>query len=311
MQLFSDYTSSTKASGFPNLFCGTFVRIMPPFAILLLLSGAILHTTWNLLLKKASDKYIASWWMVTTGGMIALFILLFTGLPAHQMWKFAIFSIAAEAVYYITLSYAYHDNEFSLIYPIARGAAPAFLALWSFLFLEEQLTRGGLMGLGFIIAGLLIIGISTLAKSRPTRLHFKGVAVAIFLALLISIYSAIDGAAVKNGYATAYVMTMFTLVPLPITPFIVRQYGWPRLWNELKEQPFRLPLTGLLGIIAYLLAVWAYSIAPLSYAGAIREVSVVFGALAGWWFLNEKMGIMRVLGAIVIFAGILVIATFG
>src|SRR5690242_8399032 len=115
MQFFYDETCSPKPPILHRLFYGTFIRIMPPFAILLLLSGAILHTTWNLLLKKASDKYIASWWMVTTGGIIAFFVLLFTGLPAPQMWKFAVFSIAAEAVYYITLSYAYHDNEFSVI----------------------------------------------------------------------------------------------------------------------------------------------------------------------------------------------------
>lgn len=284
---------------------------MPILALVLLLSGAMLHTTWNILLKQSREKYVASWWMVVTGGMIALFTLLFTGLPVREMWKFAFFSILAEALYFITLSYAYHDNEFSLIYPIARGAAPAFLALWSFLFLHEQMTSGGLIGLGFIIAGLLIIGISTLANSRVTRLHFRGIAVAVFLALLISIYSAIDGAAVKNGYAIAYVMTMFTLVPLPITPFIIRQYGWHHLWQELKNQPIRLPLTGLLGVAAYLLAVLAYSIAPLSYAGAVREVSVVFGAIAGWWFLKEKMGGMRVLGAAVIFAGIFIIAVFG
>lgn len=284
---------------------------MPILAILFLLSGAVLHTAWNLLLKQSKDKYIASWWMVVTGGMIALFTLLFTGLPVREMWKFAVFSILTEALYFITLSYAYHDNEFSLIYPIARGAAPAFLALWSFLFLGERFTSGGLIGLGLIIMGLFIIGISTLAKSHVTRLHLKGVVVAVFLALLISIYSAIDGAAVKNGHAVAYVMTMFTLVPLPITPFIIRQYGWPRLWQEFKDQGFRLMLTGILGVAAYMLAVLAYSLAPLSYSGAIREVSVVFGALAGWWFLKEKMGGMRVLGAAVIFAGILVIAIFG
>jgi len=284
---------------------------MPILALVLLLSGAVLHTTWNILLKQSRDKYVASWWMVVTGGIIALFTLLFTGLPVREMWKFAVFSILAEALYFVTLSYAYHDNEFSLIYPIARGAAPAFLALWSFLFLHEKLTAGGLIGLGLIVAGLIIIGISTLARTHVTRLHFRGIAVAVFLALLISVYSAIDGAAVKNGYATAYVMTMFTLVPLPITPFIIRQYGWPHLWQELKNQPIRLPLTGLLGVVAYLLAVMAYSIAPLSYSGAVREVSVVFGAIAGWWFLKEKMGGMRVLGAAVIFAGILVIAIFG
>lgn len=284
---------------------------MPKLAILLLLSGAVLHTTWNLILKQSKDKYIASWWMVVISGMIALFTLLFTGLPVREMWKFAVFSILAEATYFITLSYAYHDNEFSLIYPIARGAAPGFLALWSFLFLNEKPTSGGLIGLGFIITGLLIIGISTLAGSRVTKIHFRGVAVAVFLALLISIYSAIDGAAVKHGHAIAYVMTMFTLVPLPTTPFIIRQYGFSYLWKELKDQGIRLPLMGFLGVAAYLLAVLAYSIAPLSYAGAVREVSVVFGALAGWWFLKEKMGGLRVLGAVVIFAGVLVIAFFG
>lgn len=310
MQYCLDYTFQTNFRRSKS-FYGTFTPIMPILAIALLLSGAVLHTAWNLLLKQSKDKYVASWWMVITGGIIALFTLLFTGLPVREMWKFAVFSILAEALYFITLSYAYHDNEFSLIYPIARGAAPAFLALWSFLFLDEQPTAGGLLGLGLIILGLLIIGISTLARANVTRLHFKGVAVAIFLAMLISIYSAIDGAAVKNGHAVAYVMTMFTLVPVPITPFIVRQYGWSRLWQEFREQGFKLVLTGILGVAAYMLAVLAYSLAPLSYSGAIREVSVVFGAVAGWWFLKEKMGVMRVLGSAVIFGGILVIAFLG
>ena len=284
---------------------------MPTLAILLLLSGAILHTAWNLILKQSKDKYVASWWMLVTGGIVALAALLFTGWPAREMWTFALFSILTEAAYFITLSYAYRDNEFSLIYPVARGTAPAFLALWSFLFLDEQLTNGGLVGLGLIITGLLIIGISTLLGGQVTRLHLRGIAVALFIALLISIYSVIDGAAVKVGSAPAYVMTMFALVPIPVAPFILRQYGWSYLWKELKEQGLRLPLMGILGVSAYLLAVLAYSIAPLSYSGAVREVSVVFGAVAGWWFLKETMAGIRVLGAVIIFAGILVIAMFG
>ena len=282
-------------------------------AIALLIIGALLHTAWNLILKQSKDKYIATWWMLVTGGVLALVALLFTGLPPREMWKFAIFSVVTEAVYFIVLSYAYHDNEFSLIYPVARGSAPAFLALWSFIFLNEQLTRGGMLGLALIISGLLIIGVSTLIQSHVSRLHFKGLAVALFIALLISIYTTIDGAAVRHGtaYALPYVMTMFAVVPLPITPFIVRQYGWPRLKEEWNRLGLLLSIMGLLGVFSYLLAVVAFSIAPLSYSGAIREVSVVFGAFAGWWLLKEKMGGLRVLGAIVIFAGILIIATFG
>ncbi|HVF25434.1 MAG TPA: EamA family transporter, partial [Anaerolineales bacterium] len=203
---------------------------MPMLALVLLIIGALLHTAWNLILKQSKDKYIATWWMLVTGGVLAMIALLFTGLPPREMWKFAFFSVATEAVYFIALSYAYHDNEFSLIYPVARGSAPAFLALWSFIFLNEQLTSGGMLGLALIIAGLLIIGISTLMHSHVSRLHFKGLAVALFIALLISIYTTIDGAAVRHGtaYAMPYVMTMFAVVPLPITPFIIRQYGWPR-----------------------------------------------------------------------------------
>jgi drug/metabolite transporter (DMT)-like permease len=284
---------------------------MPIFAILLLLISAILHTSWNLLIKQSEDKYIVTWWMVTVGGGFAIIALLFTGLPPRTLWIFALISVCVEATYFLTLSYAYHDNDFSLVYPVARGTAPAFLALWSFLFLHEKLTRGGMIGLALIIGGLIIIGVNTLMQSHVTHLHFKGVAVAIFIALLISIYTTIDGAAVKNGFAMPYVMSMFTLVPLPIAPFIFREYKWTRVKEVLFKQSIRVPLAGILGVLAYLMAVFSYSIAPLSYAGAVREVSVVFGALAGWWFLKERLGGVRVLGAIVIFVGILIIAMFG
>jgi len=284
---------------------------MPILAIVLLLISAVLHTTWNLLIKQSADKYIVTWWMVTIGGLFAIVALFFTGLPPRSMWIFAIISVCVEATYFFTLSYAYHDNDFSLVYPVARGTAPAFLALWSFLFLHEKLTTGGMTGLALIISGLIVIGVNTLTQAHVTHVHFKGVAVAVFIALLISIYSTIDGAAVKNGSALPYVMSMFAFVPLPLTPFIFREYKWDRIKQVLVDQPLRVPLAGILGVLAYLMAVYSYSIAPLSYAGAVREVSVVFGALTGWWLLKERMGAVRALGAIVIFAGIVVIAIFG
>jgi len=284
---------------------------MPILAIILLLVSAVLHTTWNFIIKQSKDKYIATWWMVTFGGLFAVTLLFFSGLPPRQMWIFVFVSICIEAVYFVTLSYAYHDNDFSLVYPMARGTAPAFLALWSYLFLHEKLTKGGMLGLGLIIGGLLIIGINTLTQTHVTRVHFKGMAVALFIALLISIYSTVDGAAVKDGYALPYVMSMFALVPFPITLFVFHQYKWAKIKSVLWEHLISVPLAGVLGVLAYLMVVFSYSISPITYAGAIREVSVVFGALTGWYFLKESLGGVRVIGAIVIFAGILIIALFG
>lgn len=284
---------------------------MPILAILLLLIGATLHTTWNLVIKRAQEKYMVTWWVVVIGGLASLVALVFTGLPPRSLWGFALLSVGVEAVYFLTLSQAYSDHDFSLVYPIARGAAPAFLAFWSFLFLREVPTPGGLLGLALIIGGLVLIGASTLAGSRPGAVHLKGVLIALGLALVISIYTAIDGAAVKQGPAMPYAFLIFALVPLPLTPFVLKRYGWPRLRAVWETNRAGLTLAGLLGITAYLFALAAYSIAPLNYSGAIREVSVVIGAFAGWKILGERLGPLRLVGAAVIFAGILIIARLG
>jgi drug/metabolite transporter (DMT)-like permease len=92
---------------------------------------------------------------------------------------------------------------------------------------------------------------------------------------------------------------------------MVRQFGWGAFAQAWRDQRWRLVLGGVLGVVAYTTALFAYSFAPLNYSEAIREVSVVIGAFFGWRFLNEKLGGYRLLGAGVIFAGISLIAVFG
>ena len=119
---------------------------MPIVAILLLLGSAILHTTWNLLLKRAGGKYIATWWAVLLGSAVFLPFLFITGLPARETWLYLLASVLLEVGYFIALSTAYRDADFSLVYPLARGAAPALIALWSVLFFGERLPLEGSLG---------------------------------------------------------------------------------------------------------------------------------------------------------------------
>ena len=185
------------------------------------------------------------------------------------------------------------------------------MVLWSFLFLNEIPSAGGFLGIFTIICGLIIIGSAGFFQSQQGKLHLKGIAIALLIALVISIYTLIDGFAVKHGPALPYGLTMFILLPVLTTPVIVRHYGWERFVEGRRWKPARLILVGFLGVIAYLFALFAYSLAPVNYSEAIREVSVVIGAFAGWQFLGEKLGKVRVVGAVVIFAGIVLIAVFG
>jgi drug/metabolite transporter (DMT)-like permease len=284
---------------------------MPILAIAMLFGSAFLHTWWNLLLKQAGEKYIATWWATLFGSLIFLPFLFITGLPNRGIWYLLLISALVEVAYYIVLSTAYRDADFSLVYPLARGAAPALIAIWSILFLGEKLTLGGGLGLGLIILGLFVVGGGNLFQGQRETPHLRGVLLALLLAVLISIYSTIDGYAVRQTPAISYAVFIFLLPPLLTAPFVYHRYGWQVLKFDLAKYRIRIVSIGLLAVSAYMIVLAAFSIAPVSYSGAIREVSVVIGAVAGWRFLGERLGGWRLGGSIIIFCGILVIAFFG
>jgi drug/metabolite transporter (DMT)-like permease len=284
---------------------------MSILALALLLSSATLHALWNLLLKQSQEKYLAMGWQVIISSIFSIFAIFFTGLPPRSMWLFVLISMTLEAIYFGLLTFAYNNQDFSLIYPVARGAAPVLVVIWTALFLREIPTTGGYLGIALVVCGLTIIGATSLFQNHAGKPQFRGIAIALSVALVISIYTVIDGFAVKNGPALQYGLSLFILVPLLTSPLIVRHYGLGHLVGALRAQPARLVLVGILGVIAYMFALFAYSIAPVNYSEAIREVSVVMGAFAGWYFLGEKMGKIRILGAVVIFVGIVMIAIFG
>lgn len=250
-------------------------------------------------------------WQVIIGSIVSLFALFFTGLPPISMWLLILISTALESIYFAILTYAYNDHDFSLVYPVARGAAPALVVIWSVLFLGEIPSAGGFLGIILIVGGLVIIGAASLLQNHTAKPHLRGMVIALSVALVISIYTLVDGFAVKNGPALSYGLSLFALMPALTSPLIVRHFGWKHSLKAFQNQPARLMLVGVLAVIAYLSALFAYSIAPVNYSEAIREVSVVMGAFAGWYFLGEKLGKIRILGAGVIFAGILMIAIFG
>ncbi len=284
-------------------------------AIILLLTSAVLHALWNFLLKQSEQKYIAMGWQNILSGAFAILVLFFTGLPPPSIWLLAVLSALLEALYFGLLTFAYNDHDFSLVYPVARGAAPALVVVWSALFLAEIPSTGGFIGILLIVAGLVIIGATSLhpggnnaAAAKP---QFRGIATALSVAFVISVYTIVDGFAVRHGPALSYGLCIFALMPVASTPLVVSHYGWGEFREGFRQSRGRLLLVGVIALVAYLFVLIAYSIAPVNYSEAIREVSVVLAAFAGWQFLGEEMGKVRIIGAIAIFAGIAMIAVLG
>ncbi len=286
---------------------------MPPIALGLLLFAAALHALWNLFVKRAGEKQIFTWWALLVGVVCFAPLVIFgPALPA-RVWPYILGSGALEALYFVALTLAYKLGDFSLVYPLARGAAPALLAVWTALFLGERLTPFGLLGLGILLLGLLVVGSGSWWTQRKTAGGVSRLAIgaAFLVALSISLYSVIDGAAVQFTSPAPYTELVLALSAALVAPAVLLRYGQKAVLTEWRANWPRIILVGVLMMVTYLLVLYAYSIAQVNYAGAIREVSVVFGALAGWLWLNEGFGAQRAIGSVLIFSGILVIAVAG
>lgn len=283
---------------------------MPFFAIFLLLVSAVFHTSWNFLLKNSENKFIVIWWGLLIGSIVFSPLLIYYGLPQPQVWKWFLVSVLIEIVYYISLSISYQIEDFSIVYPFARGSAPVFLLLWSTFILKEELTPGGLVGIIALISGLFILTSGSIDLKRSAKRPI-GLLMATFLGFLISIYTVIDGSMVKLTSPISYAALLFFCIPILTFPLMMQTFGWRQMKDVIKAQPLRVSTIGIFSVLAYLLTLVAYQTTKIGYSGSVREISVVFGALAGWLVLKESFGKRRLVGSIVLFAGLLCIGIFG
>jgi drug/metabolite transporter (DMT)-like permease len=285
---------------------------VPPVALGLLIAAAILHASWNLLVKQARERQIFTWWSLVVGSICFLPLLAFGPSLPGRVWPYVLASALAETAYFFALVRAYNLGDFSLVYPIARGTAPAFLTVWATLFLNERPSRFGLIGIGILVVGLLVVGSGAwLARKGAVQVSGAAVVAALLVALCISTYTTIDGAAVRIAPPTSYTVAILGLSAIFATPAILGRYPLKAIGGEWRANWPRIVAVGVLNLGTYMLVLAAYSRSRVSYAGSIRELSVVVAALLGWRFLGEPFGANRTLGSILIFAGIVVIAALG
>jgi drug/metabolite transporter (DMT)-like permease len=285
---------------------------MSLFALGLLLLSACLHMGWNLLIKQAQERDLIAWWSLVVGAFV-FFPLPYAAWDAlPNVWWYAVGSAILQFIYYVVLSFAYRFGDFSLIYPLARGAAPIFLFVWSLLFLQETVTKPGMVGLLILICGIVVIGFGAWKSSRhPDAQTALNLLAPFVIALCISGYSALDGAAVQQVSPVPYTVLGFGLSALFMTPLMLAQHGWHKVLSTGRSYWRRIGLVALGAYTAYGLVLTVYTLTPISYAGAVREVSIVLAALAGWLWLGEPFGLVRTAGALIMCVGIFILTMAG
>ncbi|MEK6255418.1 MAG: EamA family transporter [Gemmatimonadales bacterium] len=269
---------------------------------MLVLAAALLHASWNLLVKASNDRLVAGWAQMFFGALVFLPLIISVGVP-WSAWPYFVVSAVIHVAYSLSLVTAYDRADWSVVYPIARGAAPVFITAAAFVFLDD---RPGTVGLGAIVlltTGVLIIGL---------RKGQRGTWWALLTAALIACYTSIDGAAVRSlEESFPYTITVFVIGTILFTPLVLRRRTLVGLLEAVRAEQWQYVFAGAASAGAYGLVLIAARTAPLGLVAAVRETSVVFGALGGWLILKEPLGARRLRAAALIASGLVLLAFAG
>jgi drug/metabolite transporter (DMT)-like permease len=283
--------------------------------LLLLLGSACIHVVTHIALKRSRDRTAFVWWMLIFSGVLFAPVLFFAWQPIPWIgWGLLIGSAVFEAGYFYAIAKAYRGADLSIVYPLSRGAGPTLLLVWSVLLLREALTWGGALGVVTIVAGLYVVNLPRLGGwMEPLRsLRRPSARWALGAGACISFYTLIDKVGI--GYVGPLLYTYLALwwSVVMLTPFTLRETGWSGLRAEWGFSKGWTVLAGFTSLSAYAMVLFAMARGtPASYAGAIREFSVVLGAAYGVMVLKEDSGAMRLVGAVLVAVGIAMIGLLG
>jgi len=284
--------------------------------LVLIMASAFLHAGWNVLAKVSKDTLALMWWASLFGTFgYGLWLLSSSGIYLNSgSWIPFLISASAETGYFVTLVRGYSKGDLSLVYPISRGSAPIFAAIWGALVFAEKLPILGYLGVGLIVCGLTAVSIPIRSEplngqSGVSSLVLRNAAGwALACAIFISVFSVSDKVAVTATPPLIYnwwVIAGNTVLWFPIV------WRRSRLRTNLQElrTNFRCVIgTSIAMPTAYATALAALALTSASYVVAGRGFSVVIGAIVGALLLKESFGSSRVIGAVIMVTGLALIA---
>ncbi len=288
---------------------------MPPSALALLLLSTVTHTAWNALVKESGAKLSFLWLGLLAAIFIyALPVALTTPLAVPGgAWSVLLLSGVFETGYLVSITRAYTVGDLSLVYPIARGSSPLIIALASAFLLSERLPPVGYGAIGLLTLGIYFVSLNGWRDfTRPLKAVLTPAALwALLAGVFIAGYSTVDKVGVGLMSPSAYNLWVFIVMTLLGAPVVIWLDGTRVMARTAREEGRRVLVGGIFVMGTYFLVLWALSMAPASYVGAVRGVSVLLGAVWGWRFLGEKLGPTRIVGACLMFAGLVTLALGG
>jgi len=281
-------------------------------ALLLVLTSALAHATWNFIAKRASGGPVFNWLfdLMAVGVCLPFAIGLVVLQPPHlstMAWVFVVVSALLELAYFLLLMQGYRAGDLSLVYPLARGTGPMLATAAAAVLFGERPSP-------LAVCGIVLIGIGVFVLAGPRQLQAgtarRSIGFALLTGMVIAAYTVWDKQAVSpTGGAIPPLLYffLFTVCRAAIlTPYALTRVPTIRSeWHLHRNHAFGV---SALSAISYILVLYALTLSPVSYVAPVREIGILIGAVMGWRFLAEGEGARRLAGALTMVAGVVALA---
>jgi drug/metabolite transporter (DMT)-like permease len=186
-----------------------------------------------------------------------------------------------------------------------------YVPLWGVFLLGESISLIGGCGIALVIAGAYSIQLQRFSLNelaRPFRsLANPSVRAALAAGFIYSFGSIIDKTGVQH-YSPLYFTYLLVIFMLALmTANLLRLRYRSQIREEWRENRILILMSGPVMMASFLSFRYGLSLASMSYAVVVRQVSVLIGVVIGIVFLGESCGRIRILAAFFVMAGIALI----
>jgi drug/metabolite transporter (DMT)-like permease len=286
---------------------------MSGLALGIVLLAALSHAAWNLLAKNSSNKLAFIWWFLLISSVVYLPMFLYFW-PSKTVtptgWFCIVVTGILHALYFWFMGGAYERGDLSLVYPLSRGSGPLLVPILAGIFLQERLSVTGGSGIVLVVLGIYIIHLKSFGVEsffEPLRAMRGSASLwALYTGATIAGYSLVDKVGVGLVYPPVYIYLMFVISLLLLTPYVLARER-PALKLEWRVNRGPILIDGFLVLFTYMMILFAFKLSKVSYVVAAREISIVFSALMGIFWLKEEHAPQKIAGAVLIALGVVFI----
>lgn len=296
---------------------------MSALALLLVLTAALVHATWNYFLKKANATR-PFWWLVYIITAIITVPALFLYDPDSLKnitpigWLVIALSAPIHVIYGQVLQIGYKKSDYSIVYPTARGTGPLITVLSAVLILGDRPSFWGWIGIILILGAIVLLAMPQKTDKNTQSLRIRsGIFWGALTGCFIAGYSFCDAWAVQQTTGLtpmSFYFPSIALRALVFAPFIIMHANWKEESKEILTTPRLQKALAVVTVgspLAYILVLYAMTMAPLAYVAPSREVGMMIGVVLGGLLLKEKLSTTRLMGVIGMTLGVILVGLEG